>query len=410
MFFCKTLETPLRLRYLWYAKNEAGDVCLRYLGADVANLRLQSDAHDLEWLPINLCNTTTFRIEEIHVKVKNKPIWARELLNLRPAAGAISYVPQFHSLERGPVATYTLYDVLVVAKPSLILTPSGEILYESSAYRDFPEPLGGQIHGTTVDTDKARLYADSQYCLLCGIWDYQFWHWMMDYIPKAVIAEAAGFTGKYLVPRISGFVEESLDMLGISQARLVEYDGTLARISSLLVVEAIEGFKDLPYYPALVHELRNRLLASSTRKPGGNAPERLYVARKIPERPRKVTNEVELMKLLKRFGFHKVYMEELPLREQIGLASSARAMVGPHGAGMVHALFMPERSLVIEFFSPYYVLTSQVSTLALFGHRYYSIVGSNGPLWPYKAGMDVEVDITLSEATLSRELREESFK
>jgi hypothetical protein len=304
---------------------------------------------------------------------------------------------------------YTLRDALVVGKPALVITPSGEILYESSAYRDFPEPLRGRYEGETVDDHNAKLYADSEYCLLCGIWDDQFWHWIMDYLPKAVIAEAVGFTGIYFVPKLLGFIQESLHMLGISPSRLIEYDGTLSRISSLIVTEAIEGFKELPHYPALVQEVRTRLIAASERKPKGASFERIYIARKIPDRPRKVVNELKLMEILARFEFRKIYMEEFSLREQIGIASSARILVGPHGAGMVHALFMPKNSLVIEFFSPHYILTSHVLTFALFGHRYYSIVGSNGPLWPYKAGMDVQVDITLFEATLNRELEKESY-
>ena len=338
------------------------------------------------------------------VKLSDNPVSARQYIEEHPREGTVSEIERFPSSAGEPVKVYSIDDALVVGDPAIILAPSGEILYESSAYRDFPEPLRNHIEVPTLDDPEACLYDDTEYCLLSGMWDYQFWHWIMDYLPRVLIAEAAGFSGKYIVPKLSGFIRESLEMLGISESRLVIHQKGLARVASLFIVQSIEGFGELPNHPSLVDELRRQLLAASADLDSVVRAERLYIARKIADRPRKVVNEGEFLEFLQPFGFQRVYMEEHSLPEQIAIASQARILVGPHGSGMLHALFMPRESVVIECFSPHYVLTSHVRTLSLLGHRYYSVVGSNGPLWPYKSGMDVQVDMTLFEATLVREL------
>jgi capsular polysaccharide biosynthesis protein len=40
----------------------------------------------------------------------------------------------------------------------------------------------------------------------------------------------------------------------------------------------------------------------------------------------------------------------LPFRKQVEEARKARAMLGMHGAGMVHLLFLPDEAAIAEFF------------------------------------------------------------
>ena len=61
---------------------------------------------------------------------------------------------------------------------------------------------------------------------------------------------------------------------------------------SLAIVEPIEGFKELPKYRSLVFALRDRMLKSAKESGRATNVERIYVARRIPGRPRKVVNEL----------------------------------------------------------------------------------------------------------------------
>ena len=61
-------------------------------------------------------------------------------------------------------------------------------------------------------------------------------------------------------------------------------------------------------------------------------------------------NQTRVEEILSPYGFRTVYFEALSLKDQVALASQTEAMVAPHGSGLVHSLYMPERSFLIELF------------------------------------------------------------
>ncbi len=65
-------------------------------------------------------------------------------------------------------------------------------------------------------------------------------------------------------------------------------------------------------------------------EPRGGAPERVFIARKGP---RRLVNEEQVAQTLERYGFHKVYFEDIPLAQQWWIARNAKAIVGIHGLG-----------------------------------------------------------------------------
>jgi capsular polysaccharide biosynthesis protein len=82
---------------------------------------------------------------------------------------------------------------------------------------------------------------------------------------------------------------------------------------------------------------------SSTKK-------RILIARKPGTKVRRIINHDEVVEMTTALGFQTVYFEELALREQLHLATSAEAMIGAHGSGLCHLLFMDELSTVVEIF------------------------------------------------------------
>jgi len=63
---------------------------------------------------------------------------------------------------------------------------------------------------------------------------------------------------------------------------------------------------------------------------------------------RRLRNEDELMQRIGGFGFRKVSLTGMPVREQIDLFSNASAIVAPHGAGLTNILFSPASAKIIE--------------------------------------------------------------
>jgi hypothetical protein len=82
-----------------------------------------------------------------------------------------------------------------------------------------------------------------------------------------------------------------------------------------------------------------------------------------PHISRKIANENELLEFAKRRVFRELgkhaeviplFLEKVDLHEQIRLISKCKILVGVHGAGLTHALFMNPKSILIEISPPAY--------------------------------------------------------
>ena len=80
----------------------------------------------------------------------------------------------------------------------------------------------------------------------------------------------------------------------------------------------------------------------------------LYVTRR-DARSRRIVNEEQIVKLLRRLGFEIVCPGELSFSEQIRLFAQARVIIGPHGAGLTNTVFAPQNATLIELFPENYI-------------------------------------------------------
>jgi len=234
---------------------------------------------------------------------------------------------------------------------------------------------------------------------LYGDWSSNFWHWCCESLPVALAAHDGGFTGSYLVPDIP-FAADTLKLLGIRPDRILTADGGDYFLECMSLLGKRRG-SDPATLPAL-----SRIRTALRHAFAGQHPERrLYVSRNgNPDSMRKIVNEPGLLELLERFGFVKLHMEELSLEEQLACTCNASVLLGPHGAGMTHCTFMPEKSLVLELFAPSYVNPCLIPVCRLLEHRYFQIT-SPCCHQGYQYGQDIDPFLEYLELTLARELR-----
>ncbi len=177
-----------------------------------------------------------------------------------------------------------------------------------------------------------------------------FWHWMMDSLPKVLIAESCGFRGEYLVPPadVAPWAAESLSLVGISKERLVCLSGRVLAVDRLHVPTYFCGY-NAHLNRDLVRAYRAWLLERLSIEPRGDS-RRILVGRPDSASARRVLNQSELETSLGTEGFEQIYFERFSLREQMRIASDASVLVGGHGSGLTHLLCMPENALVLELF------------------------------------------------------------
>jgi capsular polysaccharide biosynthesis protein len=145
--------------------------------------------------------------------------------------------------------------------------------------------------------------------------------------------------------------------------------------------------------------VRERMLEASI--DSGSVDERVWIERAvgINNQRRDIVNREEIDELLKRYGFARLDFAALPLRRQVGAAKAIRVLAGPHGAGSVHALFMPRSSDVIECYSPLLIQPGVVEICSIMDHRYSMLVYNSG-YEPYAWGDSLMINRSHLDLTL----------
>lgn len=98
---------------------------------------------------------------------------------------------------------------------------------------------------------------------------------------------------------------------------------------------------------------------------------KIYVSR-VDASFRRVTNENELIEVLRRFGFDILVMGCMTLEDQIRAFHDASFVVGPHGQGMGHTAYCCHGTFVWELFPENFVTHSTVGIAATVGLQYHA--------------------------------------
>lgn len=335
-----------------------------------------------------------------NVPEKFKVMSAKEYLKLFPSGGIAIAASLFENDNSRTTTLSQLSNFTLYGRGAIPINAEDVVLTDSLLHEDLSSELEIVLQSQYSETPTKVL--NGEYLPLYGKWCDGFWHWIMECLPAILIAESAGYKGKYIVPAGGSFINESIQLLDISSDRVLPYLGGNLQIENLFLVERIAG-SGLNQYRGLTLELRRRLLTAVGIKAEPQGANRLYLTRNFGERPRRIVNENELAELLVKYQFETVCLERLSLHEQIIITSQASVLFGPHGAGMLHALFMPRGSLVMELFSPLYINTANLPAIDFLNHRY-RIMPSLNTDGKYQYGEDINISRYLLDLLLRQEL------
>jgi capsular polysaccharide biosynthesis protein len=210
-------------------------------------------------------------------------------------------------------------------------------------------------------------------CVLANFYSRNFYHWLTEEMPKALILERAGWDGSYVIHALPAFAREFLLMLGIQADRLItELPGpTVFKTASFTT--SVHGW-NLFEHEAVFNALREALLDASGAASGPRR--RLWLDRRlgVNNAGRDLENPQEVNEVLARYGVETVDIAALPVREQVSTAASCELLSGVHGAGFVHAMFMPPRSPVVECFAPLFINPGIFDICRILRHRHHMVV------------------------------------
>jgi hypothetical protein len=196
-----------------------------------------------------------------------------------------------------------------------------------------------------------------------------YYHWLLDTLPRWHLLQLAGITAYdfVLLPaRPAPFQEETLDRLQIPASRRLRCSKNVVHQFERLVVPAMP-FPVEEVAPWACDWVRSLFPEKAT------GPEKLYLSRRTGRR--RLVNEAELEQALNAQGFAIVDICGMSVAEQARLLGNARCVVAPHGAVLTNLLFAPAGARVVELFHPEHKNRCYVNLAAACGHHYASLDG-----------------------------------
>lgn len=198
-----------------------------------------------------------------------------------------------------------------------------------------------------------------------------YYHWLLESLPRWKILQAAGWTNydRVLLPgKPVPFQDEMLDRLGVPAEKQLRCSKNFVHQFERLVMPA------MPFPSEDVQSwVCDWVRSLFPQKRSG--PEKIYLRR--GDGRRRVLNEPELESALKEKGFVSIQPEKLTVAQQAESLSSAKCVVAPHGAALTNLLFAPPGALMVEIFNPQHKNRCYVNLASTCNHRYASLDGQN---------------------------------
>jgi capsular polysaccharide biosynthesis protein len=185
--------------------------------------------------------------------------------------------------------------------------------------------------------------------VICTTGSENYYHWMIDALPRLRLIEAAGLNAdRYYVPMSAAYHREALRLLGIDEELCIPATSHQHIEARSVILPMSPGGL---ITPDICDFLRHRLLPNALSRTKSRGYTRLYITRRNAHW-RKVTNETELDRIFKARGFTSVALEDYELADQIRMFHEAKYIVGPHGAGLTNLVFCKPGTRVLEISSP----------------------------------------------------------
>ncbi len=296
---------------------------------------------------------------------------------------------------------FTLNNSRIYGTEGLVITPDNKVFDRINIIHDhighitnheifsrFKLPEVKEINGTVA--------------VLTSLWPDFYYHWMVDILPKFHLLEKVGITPDWYVINGSGkkFQKFTLKKLGIPEEKIIWTHKNLHLKAEKIILPKIPGFTGHDPKWAIDYLRENFLDSSKT----VNTPERIYISRNKAFSRRFVNNE-EVEKILKKYGFEEIAIENYDVCEQAAIFNKAKAIFASHGGGLTNLVFSYTGMKVIEICSPLMPIPCYQAIANMQNLEYYHIMAEPQKGKLKKNGVkytdqDIILDIEVLEKTL----------
>ena len=285
---------------------------------------------------------------------RQKPCIKKAPPEFYPAIDRLCSMPA--SPPPGGVATF---DEACAIGGGVLLTRDGEIIAESLTNSDDTQQfkpfsrLGG---GLTIRIWPLRpiRFLSGETIYLRQFWDGNYGHWLVELLPRiAIAAQFCDLSQCRIVVTaktggMSQVYRDSLALFGVKPEQIV---GMRRRP---VIFERLHYPLPVSQHPWVKSPRAIELLESLPEKLGAkrDGPIRLYVTRNSGK-SRRLTNEKDILSLLRPLGFVSVDPGRLSFADQLRIFAGAELIVGNCGAGLTSLVFSPRGVGVFALTSPF---------------------------------------------------------
>lgn len=266
---------------------------------------------------------------------------------------------------------------------ALLESVKGSTTYLNSAMESVPFPVYARsllpewISGGLKRHSPSRHYSMAVSMITHTLREHHYGHWLVEYLPilyhLSKFEEKTGYQPLVFVNRDPpSWMVDSLEFFGITQDRIIEWDGNTIGVDHLLVpLQSTTGnlAEEIKFNLTEFRWLNHRFQMSTWE----GSSKRIYVSRQGLDR-RKVLNFGALRNLLTEFDFEIVRPETQTFNEQVRTFSEADIIVGGYGSGL-HNMLFTSNAKIVELFPPGYESDLNRLLARVLGHEYRSLSG-----------------------------------
>ncbi len=241
-------------------------------------------------------------------------------------------------------------DALHLPAFGAILSPDGALLRASAreAMERWPDLSGlsdVRIEGGVAHLEirDATPVLDRAAVFMAWGGNFNYGHFLLDCLPSLVALDEQGLLDRFppIAPPLKAWQRDLITLAVGRSVRELKFD--TVRIDAAVHATSMDHYLHGP--GDLLARTRARILAAAPAPRRGGR--RLYLSRR-GHSMRVMINESALEAALRARGFEIVKPERLNAADQVRMMREAEVVVGPTGAAMANALFVPAGSRIVE--------------------------------------------------------------
>lgn len=251
-----------------------------------------------------------------------------------------------------------------------IFVVGSEEVYSSK--KNVLEPITAQHQNPKIGTVKnlkvQQIIKGTVATLFLSGLEKNYYHFTAECLLRWWVLKNSGiepdFYAVYTGTKETSFQRQLLELVGIPKEKLLQFpEGTVIQAETLVAPTLVNNWKEgswrgyqaciKQWLPLWAKDLYSFIISRNAEKESYAKSPYVYIERdKAPVR--KIINSAELFECLKKYGFIKVYLEDLTVSEQITLFNHAKIIVSPHGAGLANLSYCQPKTQVLELFPEYF--------------------------------------------------------